>query len=74
MPVYSGCQKNVPVFKRFFYNRTFFYAALPYFGTLSWNAVQIQPSAIQGRALSPPPGIHILMIFIPDLGITPKHD
>jgi hypothetical protein len=31
---YSGCQKNVPVLKRFFYNRTFFYAALPYFGTL----------------------------------------
>jgi hypothetical protein len=27
-PLYSGCQKNVPVFKRFFYNRTFFYAAI----------------------------------------------
>jgi hypothetical protein len=36
---YSGCQKNVPVFKRFFYNRTFFYAALPNFGTLLWKTV-----------------------------------
>ena len=29
--VYSGCQKNVEVFKRFFYNRTFFYTAIPSF-------------------------------------------
>jgi hypothetical protein len=36
---YSGCQKNVPVFKRFFYNRTFFYVALPNFGTLLWKTV-----------------------------------
>jgi hypothetical protein len=32
--VFSGCQKNVPVLKRFFDNRTRAYAALPYFGTL----------------------------------------
>jgi hypothetical protein len=36
---YSGCQKNVPIFKRFFYNRTSAYAALPYLGTLLWKAV-----------------------------------
>jgi len=27
--LYSGCQKNVPIFKRFFYNRTPVYAAIP---------------------------------------------
>jgi hypothetical protein len=27
--IYSGCQKNVPIFKRFFYNRTRVYAAIP---------------------------------------------
>jgi hypothetical protein len=32
--LYSGCQKNVPIFKRFFYNRTTLYAAIPQFGTL----------------------------------------
>jgi hypothetical protein len=32
--VYSGCQKNVPIFKRFFYNRTTAYAAPPHFRTL----------------------------------------
>jgi sigma-B regulation protein RsbU (phosphoserine phosphatase) len=26
--LYSGCQKNVPIFKRFFYNRTTLYAAI----------------------------------------------
>jgi len=25
----NGCQKNVPIFKRFFYNRTPVYAAIP---------------------------------------------
>ncbi len=30
--LYSGCQKNVPVFKRFFSTTT--YAAIPQFGTL----------------------------------------
>jgi hypothetical protein len=33
--LYSGCQKNVPVFKRFFYNRAFAYAALPYLGVFN---------------------------------------
>ncbi len=35
--LYSGCQKNVPVFKRFFlqpYNRATVYTAIPQFGTL----------------------------------------
>jgi len=31
---YSGCQKNVAVFKHFFYNRTIIYAPIPQFGTL----------------------------------------
>ncbi len=34
---YSGCQKNVAVFKRFFSTTT--YTAIPSFGTLLWKAV-----------------------------------
>jgi hypothetical protein len=34
---FSGCQKNVAVFKRFFDNRTFFYSAIPYLGKLLWK-------------------------------------
>jgi hypothetical protein len=40
--IYRGCQKNVPVFKRFFlqpYNRATVSAAIPYFGTLLWKTV-----------------------------------
>ncbi len=36
--LHSGCQKNVPVFKRFFSTTT--YAAIPLLGTLLWKAVQ----------------------------------
>jgi len=34
---FSGCQKDVPVFKRFFSTTT--YTAIPYFGTSFWKAV-----------------------------------
>jgi hypothetical protein len=35
--LYSDCQKNVPLYERFFVTTT--YAAIPYFGAKIWKAV-----------------------------------